>query len=80
MLAQLALPLQAVSAFAAGVCVERGVRKETKSTVLAIIDELTRDLKDSPTRLLRNPVLDRSPEVATKKQLIASYLFCLPDE
>ena len=76
MLAQLGLPLQAVSAFAAGVCVERDVSKAAKANALACIDELGRELKETQSRMIRNPVSERgSPDVAARGQMVSGYMY-----
>ena len=76
MLAQLAVPVQAVVAFTASVCEERKVTKEAKASILAVLDELAKDLSAAPgkTRERADSKL-RSPQPSERGLLMTGYLY-----
>lgn len=78
MLAQLSLPVQAVVAFVASICDERKVSKEAKAAILAVLDELAKELSAASTGGKRRERSDsklNSPVASEKGLLMTGYLF-----
>lgn len=76
MLAQLSLPVQAVVAFVASICEERKVGKEAKAAILAVLDELAKDLSAAAGRTReRSDSKLKSPHASEKGLLMTGYMY-----
>jgi len=79
MLVQLNVPVQAVVAFTASVCEDRQISKEAKAAILAVLDELAKDLNAAPGKAHRersdSKLMGKSPQASERGQLMTGYLY-----